>query len=555
MKFVGVTPSASDLAGLGGLRLALVSGAALVVLVGLANPADAQRFGYGGYGGYGGLYAPTFSMHPRRSYSVGSARREASAKSEKAEVKKESGFGDIPKGPQQIVVNITRETVTFYANGVRVAQGPTSTGVPGHPTPQGVFSVIEKDRYHHSNIYSGAPMPYMQRITWSGVALHEGVVTGHPASHGCIRLTHDFAQKLWPTTKLGVRVIVSRHDVEPVEFQHAKLFVPKQKPAEPKVAMNATDGAAIKVAQAAPATASDAAPAIEPAAAGPKAAEKPVDSIPAPIVVEMIKPADDVKAAKAAAEPVTTDEPVKATGTVAPAQPAAAPAPIPPSELRKSVEAPAEAPKSTQVPSQLPSPVPAQVLPAAAQPAPADAAPADDFPKPALTDEPVKPAVTPPRTKSADQPVKLSGQVAVFVSRKEKKIFVRQNAVPLFEMPITFDEPDKPLGTHVFTAMEVTGNGAGIRWNLMTIPTDTVAMMEDHSSRRRSRDREPPKPVVQIQGKPASSAAEALDRVQFPQEAVDRISELLIPGSSLVISDTGLGHETGQRTEFIVLTR
>src|SRR5262249_44924391 len=171
-------------------------------------------------------------------------------------------------------------------------------------------------------------------------------------------------------------------------------------------------------------------------------------------------------------------------------------------------------------------------------------------------DDSVKPAVAPPpRTKSADQPVKLAGQVAVFVSRKEKKIFVRQNAVPLFEMPITFDEPDKPLGTHVFTAMAVTDNGAGMRWNLMTIPTDTAAMMEDRSSRRRSRDREPPKPVVHIQGKPASSAAEALDRVQFPQEAVDRISELLVPGSSLVISDTGLGHETGQRTEFIVLTR
>ena len=103
--------------------------------------------------------------------------------------------------------------------------------------------------------------------------------------------------------------------------------------------------------------------------------------------------------------------------------------------------------------------------------------PADDFVKPAPTDDPAKPAVA-PRTKSADQPAKLAGQVAVFVSRKEKKIFVRQSTVPLFEMPITFDEPDKPLGTHVFTAMSVTDNGAGMRWNLMTIPTDTVAMME-----------------------------------------------------------------------------
>jgi len=142
----------------------------------------------------------------------------------------------------------------------------------------------------------------------------------------------------------------------------------------------------------------------------------------------------------------------------------------------------------------------------------------------------------------------------VFVSRKEKKIFVRQNTVPLFEMPITFDNPDQPLGTHVFTAMAVTDNGAGMRWNLMTIPTDPVAMMEDRSSSRR-KSREAPKPVVQVQTKVASTAAEALERVQFPPEAVDRISELLIPGSSLVISDTGLGNETGRATEFVVLTR
>ena len=147
-----------------------------------------------------------------------------------AEPKKDPGFGEMPKGPLQIIVSIGSQKVTLYSNGERVAQGGVSTGVPGHPTPIGVFSVIEKDRHHHSNIYSGAPMPFMQRITWSGVALHEGVLPGYPASHGCIRMSHDFAQKLWPVTKLGVRVIVARGDVAPVEFEHAKLFAPKPKP-------------------------------------------------------------------------------------------------------------------------------------------------------------------------------------------------------------------------------------------------------------------------------------------------------------------------------------
>ena len=118
----------------------------------------------------------------------------------------------------------------------------------------GVFSVTEKDRYHNSNIYSGAPMPYMQRITWSGVALHEGVLPGHPASHGCIRMSHDFAMRLWPITKLGVRVIVARDELTPAEFAHAKLFVPRSKP-EPQTAMNvATEGATQPTANLAAAT-------------------------------------------------------------------------------------------------------------------------------------------------------------------------------------------------------------------------------------------------------------------------------------------------------------
>jgi hypothetical protein len=195
-------------------------------------------------------------------------------------------------------------------------------------------------------------------------------------------------------------------------------------------------------------------------------------------------------------------------------------------------------------------------VPAAATPVPAEAAPGNDLLKPTPTVDPVKPAV--PRTKAAEQPPKHPGQVAVFVSRKEKKIFVRQGMVPLFDMPITINEPDQPLGTHVFTALAVTDNGAGMRWNLMTVPTDPVAMMEDRGSgRRKSREasKELSKPVVRVQSRQASTAAEALDRIQFPKEAVDRISELLIPGSSLIVSDTGLGSETGRGTEFVVLTR
>ena len=91
--------------------------------------------------------------------------------------------------------------------------------------------MISKERWHRSNIYSGAPMPYMQRITWSGIALHAGVVPRHPASHGCIRLSNDFAIRLWRLTKRGTRVIIAREDVQPVEIANPHLFVPKPKAA------------------------------------------------------------------------------------------------------------------------------------------------------------------------------------------------------------------------------------------------------------------------------------------------------------------------------------
>jgi L,D-transpeptidase catalytic domain len=237
--------------------------------------------------------------------------RATRVKREKSEPKKETGFGEIPKGPLQLVVSINTQKVTLFSNGVRIAQGPVSTGVRGHRTPMGVFSVIEKDRYHHSNIYSGAPMPYMQRITWSGVALHEGELPGHPASHGCIRMSHDFAMRLWPITKLGVRVIVARGELTPTEFAHAKLFVPRSKPVEEQTAMNAaTEGAAQPTAKVAEATIehpdhvpSDAAP--DPIRAAPMSSEavKPWPTIdpPKPLVPRY----------------KMTDQPVKPTGQVA----------------------------------------------------------------------------------------------------------------------------------------------------------------------------------------------------------------------------------------------
>jgi len=130
-------------------------------------------------------------------------------------------------GPLQIIISIADQRISLYENGALIAQSSVSTGVERHPTPLGVFSVIGKKKWHRSNIYSGAPMPYMQRITWSGIALHAGDLPGYPASHGCIRLTYSFAIRLWHLTKRGTRVIIAPEDVQPVEISNPHLFMQK----------------------------------------------------------------------------------------------------------------------------------------------------------------------------------------------------------------------------------------------------------------------------------------------------------------------------------------
>jgi lipoprotein-anchoring transpeptidase ErfK/SrfK len=541
-NFSGPAPRACDRNGLGILRAALFSGVALSWLAGWGSPADAapRRPGYAI--GYPYSYPYPYAVRPAPVVRSAPALRQPQADAVKKPEKE--GFPDVPKGGVlQMVISIASQRLTLFSDGVAVKQSPVSTGTASHPTPLGVFSVIEKDRYHRSNLYGNAPMFFMQRVTWSGVAMHEGVLPGVPASHGCIRLPSDFAARLWPTTKLGVRVIIARNELAPVEFSHPALFAPKAKPPEPRMVMNSpSEGTSaaqpIRMAEATVAAGGVRDVATPAPSAQMDEAGRAAEDATAP--VETTIPAEAIREGSTqAADAAPTEETVKATGMVTPAAPAAGSIPIAPSDLRKSVEVP-----------QLVKPTDAK--PAAA-PA-ADAAPGGSDPNPAPAVDPPKPAV-PPRYRAADQPRKRAGQVAVFVSRKEKKLFVRQGFIPLFEMPIVIENMDQPLGTHAFTAMGYTNSGSGMRWNLVTVPNDLSRAPAPRDTRQdpRRKPKEPPKPVVDL--KPPSSAAEALNRIQMPKEAADRIGEILIPGSSLVISDEGLGRETGRYTEFIVITR
>src|SRR5580704_7902315 len=128
--------------------------------------------------------------------------------------------------PIMAIVSIKSQQVTIYDADGWILRAPVSTGISGRETPTGVFSVIDKDKDHHSNLYDDAWMPNMLRITWSGIALHGGPLPGYAASHGCVRMPYDFAEKLFDPVALGMRVIISPDDAAPVDFADPKLFVP-----------------------------------------------------------------------------------------------------------------------------------------------------------------------------------------------------------------------------------------------------------------------------------------------------------------------------------------
>ncbi len=164
--------------------------------------------------------------------SVAIAAAPAEAKKPKAPA--DTGIADIDSGdPLFLVVSTGQQKVDVYRGTTLLTTSQVSTGMPAHPTFLGAFSIIEKQRWHHSNIYSGAPMPWMNRITWSGTALHAGVVPGYPASHGCIRLPYSFAPKLFDITKVGDNVVISRDRPVPALIEHPNLFQPLPPPPPP----------------------------------------------------------------------------------------------------------------------------------------------------------------------------------------------------------------------------------------------------------------------------------------------------------------------------------
>jgi hypothetical protein len=130
-----------------------------------------------------------------------------------------------PVGPVVVIVSLPEQRMYVYRNGVRIGQSTVSTGMKNHATPTGMFTILQKKVRHESNIYKGARMPHMQRLTWSGIAIHAGNLPGYPASHGCVRLPIDLAEKLYSVTRHGTSVIITDHEFAPGQTAEPGLLL------------------------------------------------------------------------------------------------------------------------------------------------------------------------------------------------------------------------------------------------------------------------------------------------------------------------------------------
>jgi ribosomal protein L14 len=330
----------------------------------------------------------------------------------------------------------------------------------------------------------------MQRITWNGIALHGGPLPGYAASHGCIRMPFGFAEKLFDRTRIGMRVIISPDNAEPVEFFHPALLVPKAE----------AIAAAPARAEALPREAAEAAKTADEAKKAAATATRETASLSA-----SLRKLEGLKA-RAAAELAYADKALAAAKTdeaKARAEDLKQKAAAKAAELGNQLDT-----AKTDAKSKLDAAAAAKEAAKVAQTRKADTAKAASEAKLAL-----EPA-------------------SIYISRATQKIYVRRpthKPAPdgggivfdaTIEVPVTIRNPERPIGTHVFTA--VARNESGLRWTAVTIDN-------------------------------GDNAKSALDRITIPQEVLDRIAPTALPRSSIVISDEPLSKETNYRTEFVTV--
>lgn len=427
--------------------------------------------------------------------------------------------------PVLAIVSLNQQRVTVYDAEGPMMVSPVSSGKPGYDTPVGIYTVLERKVEHYSNLYDDASMPFMQRLTWSGVALHAGVLPGHPASAGCVRLPIGFAERLFERTKLGMRVLVVRDDITPVGFAHPLLFKPL--PADTALSPDASG----KVTKVADTTDTGTAP--------PPRVRVSLRALAAAKTEAAAAAAKNAEELRLAARSATLDA-GRASKLLRRAEVAKSRAEW---QLRQALQWAKGASERA-----LKAKADAEALLSDAQ-GKLDQVKAEVQPKielaARLRDE-AKAAIE--ATKTAQEEAKALARrlapVSVFISRATQRLYVRQSREPLFDMPVAVADADRPLGTFVLTAISYNEDETDLRWSLVSM---YGANAGPGTGKRRS-DRRASPVAADHEG-----ARAALDRIGIPKEAVERIAELVGPGSSLIVSDEAQSRETGPATDFIVL--
>ena len=406
--------------------------------------------------------------------------------------------------PVMAIVSLRNQRITVYDADGWILRAPVSSGQKGRETPSGVFSVLQKNAEHYSNLYEDAYMPHMQRLTWSGIALHGGLLPGYPASHGCVRLPFDFAERLFGATRLGMRVIVTPSDVAPVEIAHPALFRSKPR-AEALIAALAAEAeaAARKADQARLAAVS--------------ASREAAQAMVRVRVADNLQRRAEVQLAAAQA---ALDSAISAEAR----------------EIAEDAKAKAIA-RITELQAQWVA-------------AKAEAQPKLDAVAPLREAAVALESVRVVAAEAARQAARELDPVSVFISRKSARLYVRRAFQPVLESPVTILDADRPIGTHVFTALARTDRDSEMRWSVVSLdggrPHGVVVDLAERARVGRGRHAEPM--TTHSEG-----AKTALDRIVIPQDTLDRIAEMASPRSSLIISDEALSSETGNETEFVVV--
>jgi peptidoglycan hydrolase-like protein with peptidoglycan-binding domain len=366
--------------------------------------------------------------------------------------------------PLTLVISLRDQKMDVYQGITLVTSTKVSTGTRSYPTKAGVFSILEKQRYHHSNMYSAAPMPWMQRLTWSGTALHGGVVPGYPASHGCIRLPFSFAPKLFNVTAGGENVVVAHDRPKPALIDHPVLFQPtlpapidarKQADAnstEYKVLDKASEDQSVDTAK-------------------PTTHEMPTEKTNDPLA----DPSDKS----------STDNPVIVTVE------SSAP-------LRILVTRQTERDRIIDVQYQLASMGYLTPQKFTGRLGAETVAAIKAFQK----------ANGMVGTGTFDD--SLAKQIYKVAGKEEPAkghLFVRQQFRPVFDVPVSLQNPEQSLGTHLFTALFVAGDTKS-RWM-----------------------------AISLEG---NDAVRVLDRIEIPTDIRQKIAEKLTPGSSLIVAEKSI---------------